>query len=104
MALELMIMVRSLLALIAGGMIGTGFGMIQEAARRRYKRLQHEGKLRSVWGVMHGSGKRVAYLLMALVLVQMVCPLLFKNGVQWWVSAGVVVGYAAILVRRLKIS
>jgi len=100
MALELMIMVRSLLGLIAGGMIGTGFGMIQEAARRRYERLQHQGRLRSPWGVMAGSGRRAVYLLMALVLVQIVCPLLFTQGTQWWVSAGVAIGFGVLLFRQ----
>jgi len=46
--------------------------------------------------------KRVAYLLVALVLVQIVCPLLFIDGSQWWVSGGVVVGYGALLFRQLR--
>ena len=100
MTFELVSMVRWLVGLMAGGMIGAGFGMTQQAARRRYERLQHQGRLRSPWGVMAGSGRRAVYLLMALVLVQMVCPLLFTQGTQWWVSAGVTIGYGVLLFRQ----
>jgi MFS family permease len=94
-------MLRIIAGLIAGGFIGAGFGMVQEAARRRNERLQQAGKLSSGWAVMPGSGARVAYLLIALVLVQILCPLLFEQGTKWWVSAGIGVGYGWILLRRL---
>jgi hypothetical protein len=51
---------------------------------------------------MPGSMRRTAYLLVALALVQLVCPLLFTNGCQWWVSGGVVLGYGALLYRGLR--
>ncbi len=95
-------MIQAIAGLIAGVLIGAGFGMVQEAARRRNERLQQAGKLNSGWAVMPGSGARVAYLMLALVLVQLVCPLLFVNGTQWWVSAGVVLGYGWLLFRRLR--
>lgn len=95
-------MLELIVGLLAGGLIGAGFGMIQDAARRRNERLQTIGKLNSGWGVIPGSGKRVAYLLVALVLVQIVCPLLFRDGVQWWVSAGVAAGYGAVLIWQLR--
>lgn len=88
--------------LTAGCLIGVGFGLVQDAARRRNERLQASGELRSGWGVMPGSGRRVAYLLIALVLVQVTCPLLFKDGVQWWVSAGVASGYGMTLLWQLR--
>jgi len=87
---------------MTGIMIGAAFGLIQDAARRRNERLQQAGKLNNGWAVMPGSGRRVAYLLVALALVQLVCPLLFVNGIQWWVSGGVVGGYGAILYRQLR--
>lgn len=93
---------QAIAGLIAGGLVGAGFGMIQDAARRRNERLQSSGKLNSGWAVMPGAGRRVAYLLAALVLVQLVCPLLFKDGIQWWVSAGVASGYGFILFWRLR--
>ncbi len=91
-----------LLSLLAGGLIGVAFGLIQDGARRRNQSLASAGKLSNGWAVMPGSMRRVAYLLIALVLVQIVCPLLFAPGRQWWVSAGVVLGYAIILFRQLR--
>ena len=102
MQIQIMVVVRSLAALIAGGVIGLGFGVIQNMALRRNQKLEQSGRLNSGWAVMPGSMKRVAYLLVALVLVQIVCPLLFIDGSQWWVSGGVVVGYGALLFRQLR--
>ena len=90
------------MGLTAGGLIGLGFGLVQERARQRNERLQDSGKLTNGWAVMPGSGRRVAYLLVALVLVQAVCPLLFNNGTQWWVSGGVVAGYGYLLFCQLR--
>jgi hypothetical protein len=50
---------------------------------------------------MPGSMRRVAFLLVALVLVQFVCPLLFVGASQWCVSGGVVLGYGWVLFRGL---
>lgn len=90
-----------LIGLTAGGLIGAGFAVVQETARQRNERRQQRGTLKSGWGVMPGAGGRVAGLLIALVLIQMVCPLLFNDGVQWWVSTGVAGGYGCVLFRRL---
>jgi hypothetical protein len=92
----------SLTALLAGAIIGVAFGLIQNRALLRNQKLQQSGSLNNGWAVMPGSMKRVGWLLVALVLVQLVCPLLFVNGTQWWVSGGVVAGYAAMLALRLK--
>src|SRR5258706_11699557 len=94
-------MIQAIAGLIAGVVIGTGLGMLQAAARRRNERLQQAGKLNSGWAVMPGSGARVAYLVIVLALVQIVCPLLFIGGAQWFVSIGVVFGYGLLLFRRL---
>jgi hypothetical protein len=93
---------RSLVALILGGAIGVAFGLIQNAARRRHEKLQENGKLNNGWAVMPGSMRRVAYLLIALVLVQMISPALFAGFSQWCVSAGVVAGYGALLFGQLR--
>jgi hypothetical protein len=37
-----------------------------------------------------------------LVLIQVLCPVLFVNGIQWWVSAGVVLGYGGLLFWQLR--
>ncbi len=97
--MDLTNLLLSILGLVAGGFIGVGFGMVQDAARQRNERLQASGKLKSGWAVMPGSGQRVVYLLVALVLIQFVCPLLFDDGIQWWVSAGVAGGYGFTLFR-----
>jgi hypothetical protein len=88
-------------AVIAGGAIGYCFGLIQNLALRRNERRQQRGDLNTGWAVMPGSMSRVAYLLIVLVAIQILCPLLFKEGTQWWVSAGVVLGYGYVLFRRL---
>ncbi len=99
---EFINMLQELTGLLAGAIIGVGFGMVQDAARRHNEQKQAAGKLNSGWSVMPGSGARVAYLLIALVLVQIVCPLLFKDGTQWWVSGGLVGGYGFMLFWQLR--
>jgi len=100
--MTLMILVRSAAALLAGGAIGFGFGAIQNAARARNEKRQEKGDLKTPWAVMPGSGQRIAYLLIALVIIQFVCPLLFANGVQWWVSGGLAAGYGWSLFQQLR--
>src|SRR5260221_7649091 len=90
---------RSLLALLAGGIIGLVFGLLQNLALRRNERRQQLGQLGSGWAVMPGSAKRVATLLVALALVQIVCPLLFIGGGPWFVLICVVVCYGCVLFR-----
>ncbi|HZR21413.1 MAG TPA: hypothetical protein VFE51_29290 [Verrucomicrobiae bacterium] len=90
-----------MVAVTAGGAIGYLFGMIQARALRRNEQRHKSGELSNGWEVMPGSATRVAYLLIVLVAIQFVCPLLFKNGTQWFVSAGVVLGYGYVLYRRL---
>jgi hypothetical protein len=90
------------LALAVGTLIGMAFGALQEAAARRNQRLQSAGQLNSGWAVMPGSMRRVAYLLVALAGVQLICPMLFSHGCQWWVSGGVVAGYGWALWRKLQ--
>jgi hypothetical protein len=94
--------ILSIVGLAAGGAIGYGFGLIQDAAARRNQRLEDGGKLNNGWAVMPGSMRRVSYLIIALVLVQFICPLVFTNGTQWWVSGGVVGGYGFVLYSQLR--
>jgi hypothetical protein len=89
-------------ALTAGAFIGMAFGAIQKAAARKNQILHSSGQLNSGWAVMPGSMRRVAYLLVALAGVQVICPLLFTNGTQWWVSGGVVAGYGLVLAQELR--
>jgi hypothetical protein len=87
--------------LIAGGAIGWGFGRVQAAARQRHEEKQREGSFHNGWSLMPGSGARVALLLLALVLVQVICPLFFRDSVKWWLSGGVTLGYGWHLARQL---
>lgn len=95
-------LLRLLVALIVGGLVGFAFGALQNSARSRHQKLQDEGKFKSGWGIMPGSGRRIVYLLVALALVQIICPLLFVPSTQWLVSAGVVLGYGWMLFRQLR--
>jgi hypothetical protein len=79
--------------LLVGGLIGAAFGAVQNAASLRNEKKQEKGILRSGWAIMPGSMTRVAFLMIALVLVQIGIPMLFTGEIQWIVSAGVVIGY-----------
>jgi hypothetical protein len=95
-------MLQELTGLLVGAIFGIGFGMVQDAAWRRNERKQAEGKLNTGWSLMPGSGARVAYFLIVLLLVQLVCPLLFRDGIQWWVSGGEAGGYGLMLFLQLR--
>jgi hypothetical protein len=103
MTIQFINMLGAIAALIIGGFIGAAFGMLQNAARRKNEQMQKQGEMKSGWSLMPGSGARVSYLLVTLVLIQIVCPMLFKGGVtQWWVSGGVVAGYGLMLALQLR--
>ena len=102
MSFQLFNMLRELLGLALGAGVGVGFGLIQNLALRRNEKLQHSGTLKTGWGVMPGSMRRVAYLMLILVGVQLLCPLLFADGTQWWVSGGVCLGYGGVIFQRLR--
>lgn len=96
-------MLGEIAAVIVGGAIGVAFGTLQNIARRKNEEKEKRGDLKNGWSLMPGSGVRVAYLLITLVLIQIVCPMLFNNGAtQWWVSGGVVLGYGAMLFVQLR--
>ena len=102
MSIQFLDLIRDLVGSAAGGVIGYAFGLLQQAALRQHEQQERDGKLRNGWSIMPGSGAHVAYLLIALALVQLVCPLLFVDGTQWIVSGGVVFGYGWTLFRRLR--
>ena len=91
-------------AAIVGAVIGLGFGTVQNAALRRHERRQSAGKLNSGWSLMPGSFTRVAILMIALAVVQVVCPMLFSPGSAspWFVSGGLVLGYGWTLFAQLR--
>lgn len=93
---------RGALGGAVGLLIGVAFGLLQQLALRRNERRESERALKSGWSLMPGAGARVAYLLVALTGVQLVCPLLFVGEAQWWVSGGVALGYSGVLWRGLR--
>ena len=96
-------MLASIAALVVGGLIGAAFGMLQNVARRKNEEKEARGDFKSGWSLMPGSGARVAYLLLTLVLIQVLCPVLFKDSAtKWWVSGGVGVGYGLMLALQLR--
>jgi len=103
MQIHLIDVLCNLAGLLSGAVIGLGFGLLQKKARQEHERLEQSGQLKNAWTLMPGSGARVAYLLLALVLAQVVCPLLFAEGTQWWVSGGLVAGYAVQLYQQLRL-
>jgi hypothetical protein len=91
-------------ALILGGVIGLAFGSLQNAALLRYKKLQQRGTYTNNLPLMPGSATRIAFLLIGLVLVQIACPVFFnREGMQWIVSAGVVLGYGWTLPDQFRL-
>ncbi len=90
------------LGLAIGFGVGAGFGWFQQAAKRYNQRQEAQGNFKSVWRIMPGAGARVVFLLLALVLIQILCPQLFVDGTQWWVTGGVVGGYGLMLYKALR--
>ena len=103
MQIHLFNLFLDLVGLAAGRAIGFAFGLLQQAALRRNAEREQAGKLKSGWSLMPGAGARVAYLLLVLALIQLVCPLLFADGTQWVVSGGLVLGYGWTLLRQLRL-
>ncbi len=94
--------------LTVGIAIGGAFGFIQQNAKRRHEYRQKNGTATSAFSLVPGSMTRVALFLGVLALVQVLCPLFFEGTTQWFVTAGVVLGYGWILAqnfyRRIKLS
>ena len=89
-------------ATLAGMVIGWGFGLIQQFAAKRNAEKEATAKFNSAWSLMPGSMTRVAFLLIALAVVQVVCPMFFTGNAQWAVSVGVVLGYGWTLYQTIR--
>ncbi|HVU34868.1 MAG TPA: hypothetical protein VHE61_15650 [Opitutaceae bacterium] len=102
MTLSFLALLRDFAGIAGGVLIGLAFGTLQQVALRRNEARQREGRFNNGWSLIPGSGTRVAYLLIALVLVQLICPLLFADGTQWLVSGGLLAGYGWTLFTQLR--
>jgi len=80
-----------------GVLIGGAFAWLQMQALRRNELLEKRQALPTLLKQLPGSGGRIAFLLIALVLVQVVAP----NADKWWLSGGLAVGYGAPFLYRL---
>ncbi len=92
----------SLTGITIGGAIGLLFGTVQNVALARNKKRQESGQLKNGWLIMPGSFGRTAFLLIALVVVQVTCPIFFEGNVQWMVSVGLILGYGWTLLKQLR--
>jgi uncharacterized BrkB/YihY/UPF0761 family membrane protein len=88
--------------LAAGAIVGVAFGAIQLAAQRKYELRLRKGQSTGGWVVVPGSFTRVAFLMLALVIVQVCLPSLFLDNMKWMVSVGVVVGYGWTLLQQIR--
>ena len=93
---------RIVLALLTGSAIGTGFGYLQALGLRQNQILAQTGRLTNAWKLMPSSAQRVVLLMITLAAIQIVCPMLFADGIQWWVSAGVAIGYGWQLFQQFR--
>ncbi|HUJ71118.1 MAG TPA: hypothetical protein VLZ30_02670, partial [Verrucomicrobiae bacterium] len=78
-----------LLGITLGTLIGGAFAWMQLRAARRNERLQEQHQSPEILRQVPGSMTRVAFLLMALVAVQ----IFFPNADKWWLSGALVVAY-----------
>ncbi len=89
-------LIATMASLLLGVAIGLAFGLIEERIRLRRAKTTRE---RPSYGFGSSTLRRTAYLLATLVAVQALCPLLFSEGLQWSVSAGLLAGYGMVLCR-----
>jgi hypothetical protein len=85
------------LGLILGLVIGGAFAWLQLQALRRNELLEKRQELSTLLKQIPGSGARVAFLLVTLVLVQVLVPTANK----WWLTGGLAVGYGIPFLWRL---
>jgi len=86
------------LGIILGVIIGGAFAWLQLQALRRNEMLERREQLPALLRQIPGSGGRVAFLLVALVLAQVV----FQKASVVWMAAGVAVAYAIPFIWRLR--
>lgn len=82
--------------------LGGAYGFVAEWVRRRREKTR---SARPLHGLGSGALTRTAGLLVVLVVIQVVCPVFFRAGLQWPVLGGIVAGYGSMLFRgylRLK--
>ena len=87
-----------LLGILLGLIIGSAFAWLQLRAARRNELLQQQQQPTGALHQVPGSMGRVAFLLMALVAVQV----FFPHADKWSLSGALVVAYGIPFAWRLK--
>jgi len=80
-----------------GALIGATFAWLQLQALRRNELLEKRQQLPALLRRLPGSGVRVAFLMLALVLVQVLAP----NSDRWWLSCSLAVSCGLPFLARL---
>ena len=80
-----------------GIILGGAFAWLQLQALRRNELLEKRQELPTLLKQLPGSGGRVAFLLIALVLVQVLVP----NVDKWWLSGSLAASYSVPFLWRL---
>jgi hypothetical protein len=86
-----------LLGVAFGTIIGGVFAWLQLQALRRNELLEKRQELPTLLKQIPGSGARVAFLLIALVLVQVFVPTADK----WWLTGSLALSYGVPFLFRL---
>ena len=81
-----------------GLILGGAFAWLQLQALHRNELLEKRQELPTLLKQLPGSGGRVAFLLIALVLVQVLVP----NVDKWWLSGSLAVCYGIPFLLRLR--
>ena len=87
-----------LLGIILGMVIGAAFAWLQLLAAQRREMLEKQQQVPTLLRQLPGSGARVAFLLMALILVQIFVP----DANKWWLSGSLVVCSGVPALWRLR--
>ena len=87
------------LGIVLGMIIGGMFAWLQLLALRRNELLEKRQQVPTLLRQIPGSGGRIAFLLVSLVLAQV----LFQNASVVWMAVGVTIAYAIPFVMRLKL-
>ncbi len=88
----------AILGLALGGLIGMVFAWLQLQALWRNELVEQKKEVPGWLRQVPGSMGRVAFLLLAVIMAQVLCP--SANVV--WMAAGVAIAYAIPFVLRLK--
>ena len=100
---ETMYTILSISGLLTGVAVGVTFGMFQHRALLRDQKQQETKGVQKRRLVVPSSFRRIFYLVITLLVIQIVCPILFKeSAIQWIITAGIIVGYGWTLLKRIR--